>query len=82
MERGARLARQPPRVVAWQRTFVPHFDWSVDAPTTAYFLCVKKNVCFSAEVAMLDDVDKRRRQSIRMAERTAGSRVIILVGKN
>jgi hypothetical protein len=62
-----------------QITFVPHFDWSVDAPTTAYFLCVKKNFCFSAEVTMLD-VDRWRRLS--MTERMAGDRVIMLVKTN
>lgn len=52
-------------------TFVPHFDWSVDAPTTAYFLCVKKNFCFSVEAAMLA-VDKWR-----MTERMVVDRLII-----
>lgn len=38
LERGSRSYVQENVHERWQLTFVPHFDWSVDAPTTAYFL--------------------------------------------
>jgi hypothetical protein len=42
------------------RTLVPYFDWSFDAPTTAYRGDERKSFCISAIVRVMVKVESER----------------------